>query len=216
MQTNKTIHIFDCDGVILDSNTIKTDCLQEIAFELAPDKADEFILYHKQNGGVSRYVKFQYFFETMLGLNDFEEKLEWALDKFKKITIDRLIKADLVPGIVEYLEGETSPKHCFVASGGSEKDLQVVFKEKNLSKYFNKIGGSPKSKQDIIDQYIAKYVDDLSKVIFYGDSVLDYSVAKQNNFDFVFIYGVTEVKDWQNKMTDVPTKNIWRNFIERK
>ena len=53
------VFIFDCDGVILDSNILKSE-----AFEHAltlEDKSDveRLIQYHKDNGGISRYEKFR-------------------------------------------------------------------------------------------------------------------------------------------------------------
>ena len=63
----KTI-IFDCDGVILNSNNLKTQAFYDIALEWGSDIADEFVLYHRRHGGLSRYVKFNHFIENILRL----------------------------------------------------------------------------------------------------------------------------------------------------
>ena len=47
--------IFDCDGVILNSNEIKTSCFRKILKRYNQDAVEDFIDYHKKNGGISRY-----------------------------------------------------------------------------------------------------------------------------------------------------------------
>ena len=58
--------IFDCDGVILNSNDIKTNAFYEIAKVYGHLPALELKNYHKINGGVSRYEKFNYLFTNIL------------------------------------------------------------------------------------------------------------------------------------------------------
>ena len=53
--------IFDCDGVILNSNKIKSNAFRKVLKKFNQIAVDEFIKYHKDNGGISRYIKFEYF-----------------------------------------------------------------------------------------------------------------------------------------------------------
>ena len=48
--------IFDCDGVILNSNQIKTNAFRKVLKQFNNKAIDEFIQYHKDNGGISRYL----------------------------------------------------------------------------------------------------------------------------------------------------------------
>ena len=57
--------IFDCDGVILNSNEIKTLSFREALNAFNKNAIEEFINYHNQNGGISRYIKIKYFLDTM-------------------------------------------------------------------------------------------------------------------------------------------------------
>ena len=47
--------VFDCDGVILNSNSIKTQAFYDTTAFLGVDVANELKNYHLANGGVSRY-----------------------------------------------------------------------------------------------------------------------------------------------------------------
>ena len=53
--------VFDCDGVILDSNRIKTEAFRTVAEPIDTELADELVRYHIDNGGISRYRKFDFF-----------------------------------------------------------------------------------------------------------------------------------------------------------
>ena len=62
---NYKVAIFDCDGVILMSNQMKS---KAFALTLKNEKkklVNEFMSYHQQNGGISRYVKFDYFYKEI-------------------------------------------------------------------------------------------------------------------------------------------------------
>ena len=57
--------IFDCDGVILDSNDIKSNAFARSLVDEDKELVKQFITYHKKNGGVSRFKKFEYFFKNI-------------------------------------------------------------------------------------------------------------------------------------------------------
>ncbi len=61
----KTI-IFDCDGVILNSNKIKSEAFRIVASQYGDKEARKLVTYNKENGGVSRYVKFNYFINEII------------------------------------------------------------------------------------------------------------------------------------------------------
>ena len=54
-------YIFDCDGVILDSNNLKSRAYAEALTAEPLELVLEFVEYHKENGGISRYEKFKYY-----------------------------------------------------------------------------------------------------------------------------------------------------------
>ena len=57
--------IFDCDGIIFNSNKIKTEAFKEVVSHYGNEAAKELVKFHVMNGGISRYKKFNYFFETI-------------------------------------------------------------------------------------------------------------------------------------------------------
>jgi beta-phosphoglucomutase-like phosphatase (HAD superfamily) len=58
--------VFDCDDVVLNSNTVKTDAFRAVTLPFGEPASDAFVELHKQNGGVLRFKKFDHFLETIL------------------------------------------------------------------------------------------------------------------------------------------------------
>ena len=67
MKNLKTI-FWDFDGVILNSNNIRTKGFRKVLSLYPKTKVDELINFHIANGGLSRYFKFRYFYEEILKL----------------------------------------------------------------------------------------------------------------------------------------------------
>ena len=53
--SNYKMIIFDCDGVILDSNEAKSEAFRSCLAHEDRVHVDEFITYHEKNQGISRF-----------------------------------------------------------------------------------------------------------------------------------------------------------------
>lgn len=185
---------FDCDGVVLDSNQIKSKAFYEVALKYGEDIAQEFVTYHKKNGGISRYKKIEYLHKEIS--KDFSvETYDRSVNLFGEIVQKELICSKLVPGVKKFLNSLSS-QDLYIVSGGNQEELLNTFEKKDLSGHFKAIGGSPATKFEIIDKFKSKKLYQTS--LFIGDSRLDYEVAMHYKMDFIFIYGVSEFHDWQN------------------
>ena len=60
--------IFDCDGVILNSNFQKIEAYRNTAlrYGASENQADQLAQHHIKLTGISRYVKFKYFLMILL------------------------------------------------------------------------------------------------------------------------------------------------------
>ena len=108
--------IFDFDGVIIESAEIKTRAF-EILFSDYPDKLPEIINYHQKNAGISRYPKFRYIYEKMLGQElSAQEEAELG-ERFSQIVVKPTLEAPFVPGAIEFLTRNKNHYCFFIASG---------------------------------------------------------------------------------------------------
>ena len=58
---------------------------REIFEEFDKELVDKLLEYHTLNGGLSRYVKIRYFYNTLLGVEVNDEKVQELADKFSTI-----------------------------------------------------------------------------------------------------------------------------------
>jgi|SaaInlV_150m_DNA_4_1039716.scaffolds.fasta_scaffold09998_2 phosphoglycolate phosphatase-like HAD superfamily hydrolase len=187
--------IFDCDGVILNSNKLKSEAFSESLFDEPFSLVSEFVEYHKKNGGISRYEKFRYYFEEMKNSTHPKEEAIVAIERFSLIVKKGLLECDFVPGILKFLKNvKDTNKISFVVSGSDEEELKEVFFQREIQHYFVRILGSPASKYENTN-IVYELMDINRKGVFFGDSKSDFIAAKQYGMDFIFVKELSEWKD---------------------
>ena len=139
---------FDCDGVILNSNSIKTSAFYHIAYAWGPEVAQLFANYHMSNGGISRYVKIDHLVNSILpsiGVNlvNRQNVISDLLLQYQACVFEKLCLSEMTSALP--LLSKLNPDSLwFVVSGGLETELRSVFKEKNIDSFFKGgIYGSP-------------------------------------------------------------------------
>lgn len=209
IQDYKTI-IFDCDGVILNSNKIKSDAFKRVASQFGDKESKKLVTYNKENGGVSRYVKFNYFINEILPNDikiDKNPKVESLINQFSKYVIDGLSECELVKGL-EKLRKSSKNSSWMVISGGDQSELRSVFDRRDLVKFFDKgIFGSPDPKNEIFKREIEKG-NIIKPALFIGDSKFDYECSQESEVDFVFAYQWTEFAEWEKFCSKNKIKTI--------
>lgn len=208
----KTI-VFDCDGVVLNSNKVKTNAFYRAALSYGEQAAQALVDYHVANGGVSRYKKFAYFLHTIApkhaaGISG--PTLEELLDAYASHVLEGLLTCDIAKGIHE-LRKHTPNSNWLIVSGGDQAELRHVFAERGLAEYFDGgIFGSPDTKDEILEREINNG-NIQQPALFLGDSKYDYEAAKNAGLDFVFLTGWTEINRWEewcNQYSLVSVKSI--------
>lgn len=197
-----TTLVFDCDGVVLDSNRIKTEAFRIAAQPWGAAAAGALVAHHVANGGISRYVKFARFLDTILpehapgavpgrdgpGLDD-------LLAAYAQAVHAGLMSCAVAEGL-EALRAATPQARWLIVSGGDQAELRAVFAARGLAQHFDGgIFGSPDSKHDILARELASGTI-LSPALFLGDSRLDHEAAARAGLDFVFVSGWTEFAGW--------------------
>jgi len=176
------IFIFDFDGVIIDSATLKT----EAYFEIIND--DRFIKYHIENAGISRFEKFRYYYEKILHQEISEQELKNLCDKYSEILNKKYGEAKLIKGVKKFLNKIVNKNGLnFICSGAPYNEVVQLCKKKKIYTLFKEIYTYPLTKIEIIKKIILENKVDKKKVIFFGDALNDYAAACANKVDFIGI-----------------------------
>lgn len=183
--------IFDCDGVLIDSNKLKGQAFLEVIKSESSDDRSAFSAYHKQHGGISRNSKFTWFYRDYLRRTNWQKEVEEGLKKFKSEMESSLLEASLVPGIQEFLQYlNAMKKKCIVISAGADDELISILKQKGLISCFLEVLGNSNNKFQHIERLLEKKVIN-GAGIYFGDSLADYEAAKKFDLEFIFVSGYT-------------------------
>jgi len=187
--------VFDCDGVILNSNKVKTQAFYDATLSFGQDKAQDLVDYHVRNGGISRYLKFEYFIKEILKQDVTQSILDDLLNKFATEVKVGLMQSAIAPGLLE-LRKQTSQASWLIVSGGDQDELREVFAARELFELFDGgIFGSPDDKDVILKRELETQAIH-APALFLGDSKYDIQASNRAGLDFVFLTDWSEVKDW--------------------
>jgi phosphoglycolate phosphatase-like HAD superfamily hydrolase len=199
--------VFDCDGVVLNSNKVKTQAFYEAALPYGEAAARKLVTYHVENGGVSRYKKFEFFLENIVGGKASALTLDQLLMRYAESVNEGLLACEIASGLKDLRE-KTSHATWSIVSGGDQTELRQIFTHRQIVQYFDGgIFGSPATKDEIFAREISSGRLTLPAV-FLGDSKYDLESSRRAGLDFIFISGWSEIKsaqDWValNKLSSV-------------
>ncbi|GGW50450.1 HAD family hydrolase [Vreelandella hamiltonii] len=212
--TDYTTLVFDCDGVVLESNQVKTDAFYQATLPYGEAAAQAMVDYHVANGGVSRYKKFAHFLEQIApkhaaqrNLAEQSPDLEALLQAYAGYVRDGLLSCEVAPGL-KALREKAPNARWLIVSGGDQVELRDVFAQRGITAWFDGgIFGSPDNKDEILARELASG-NIQQPALFLGDSKYDYQAACAAGLDFVFLSGWSEVERWeewinQKKITSV-------------
>ena len=194
--------VFDCDGVILDSNKVKTQAFYDTALTFGENAANRLVKFHVERGGVSRYEKFKWFIESLepedLAFNSGEPDLNELLSSYAKEVHKGLRNCQIAEGLAE-LRNKTESSTWLIVSGGDQSELRELFAERNIAQYFDGgIFGSPDTKEKILKRELDNK-NLILPAVFIGDSKYDYTASESiNGLDFIFVNKWSEVEDWES------------------
>ena len=169
---------FDFDGVVLDSNAIKTEGFRSILAGYESGDINAFLAYHEANGGISRYVKLRHFFSDILRRPADENEIDRLCNEFSvRMKSELSQKKYLIKDTLAFIESCHSKIPMHVVSGADEKELQYLCEVLGISHFFDSINGSPRSKEEILSTLLFGYGYESRRTVMIGDSINDLHAA---------------------------------------
>ncbi|WP_196892717.1 HAD family hydrolase [Aureivirga marina] len=186
MIKNKKIIIWDFDGVIMFSNEVRDNGFVDVLKDFPKEQVDALLDFHQVNGGLSRYVKFRYFFEEIRNESITEEEVNNWAKRFSEIMLQNLIKEELLnKEVVDFIKNNHEEITMYIASGSDQKELNHICESLNINHYFEKIYGSPIAKIENVATILKANTDiENSHFALIGDSINDYEAATANEISF--------------------------------
>lgn len=205
--------VFDCDGVILDSNKVKSNAFYKCALPFGHEAANQLLGFHISNGGISRYEKFRYFLSEIAPKTTSNSNLnapltyEKLLEVYQREVVSELNKCEIATDLDQF-KALTSQASWCVVSGGDQDEVRGVLQNRKIDQLFDGgIFGSPDSKATILAREI-RNKNILLPALFLGDSRYDYESSINAGIDFVFMSDWSECSFLKSRSDIKAFKNI--------
>ena len=186
MLTNFEVIIWDFDGVIIDSDEIRTNSFKETFKEFGKRNVDKLIEYHKLNGGLSRYDKIDFFFKKIINQKISDSEFISRVNLYSKFCLERLCdKSLLINDSLDFIKVNYKNYLFHIASASDEMELRNICKELDISHFFRSINGSPTTKVNNVKDILKNNNYSINNCCLIGDSNNDMDAANINGITFI-------------------------------
>mgnify|MGYP003131795967 CR=1 FL=1 len=196
---NKKNIFWDFDGVLMDSMPVRNKGFELVLKDYPEEQVQELMAFHLKNGGLSRYVKFRYFFEEIRKETISEDEVSIWASKFSEIMRENLVNENLIiQDSFQFVKNNYQRYQMHIVSGSDQEELRYLCKKLNIATFFNSIYGSPTPKIVLVENLLKNNQYKKEESILIGDSINDYEAAKNNNIEF-FGYNNPDLKGIETK-----------------
>ncbi|MCD0471056.1 HAD family hydrolase [Flavobacterium sp. JAS] len=190
------IILWDFDGVIVESNKVREFGFRKVLEQFPQSQIEELIKFHNLNGGLSRYVKFRYFYEEICKSTISNEQVQDLANLFSEIMLDSLgSKEYLIKDALKFIESNSNAIEMSIVSGSDQNELRILCSRLEIDKNFKFIYGSPTPKNKLVADFLNTTTFKNEEICLIGDSMNDFEAASINNIDF-FGYNNPELKNF--------------------
>lgn len=169
----------------MDSMPVRDKGFEIVLDQYPREELDQLMKFHRENGGLSRYVKFRYFFEEVKGQEINDKEVQDYADLFSEVMLKHLVDERLlIEEAIGFIRENHQRYQMHVVSGSDQKELRHICRELRIEGYFRSIHGSPVPKNQLVRDLLASNGYDPSQTILIGDSINDYEAAMVNGIGF--------------------------------
>jgi len=178
--------LWDFDGVIMDSMPIRQKGF-ELALDTYPkDQVAQLLAFHHANGGLSRYVKFRYFFEVIRKEKCTQQMIDQLCDDFTRLMRKELVNPSLlINDSLDFIRKYYNEIPMHIVSGSDGNELRHLCQSMALTTYFRSIDGSPTPKKVLVADVLQRCGYRSEDVVLVGDSINDLEAAHANGVRFL-------------------------------
>jgi len=211
------IFIFDCDGVVLDSNQFKVQAMRNalIRNNFSDTEINNSIDYFQNNFGNSREHHVNEFMRLYRNNNAKKNSLaSKIINDYSSQVLEMYMDCNLTNGF-DFIFQNLANHKKYIASGSDEQELKLVFQRRKLTKFFEEIYGSPQTKSNNIAKIILQNQDvSTDEIVMIGDSVSDFQSACKQNISFLAYLKYSLVAEEMLELSRIHDFKILNNWQE--
>lgn len=189
LDNDKFNFVFDFDGVVANSNGLKTDAFEYVLDYYDLPYSNELISYHQKFGGITAKQKFDYYKEEIY--QDCKIDSYILESKFREFVSNKLLEVEYNK-IIHYFQIYHDRFKFHIISGGNKNEIIRYLEHNNIRKNFNGIIlGNPTAKAENFKIYSNTF--NVKNSCYFGDSFIDAKLSKEFNMKFLFISNWSDV-----------------------
>lgn len=177
--------VFDFDGVVLDSATLKRQAFADMYQHMPATQHRAIVAYLNRRGGQPREVKFRHIEAHILGRKAGDARIHELCEQFKASVEERLLQAPLIPGAIEFLTRWHAKRAIYLLSATPQNELTSIVEQRQLNSYFDEVIGAPPDKATGLGSLLSRQSHVAKQTVMIGDSYNDYRAARSNGTLFV-------------------------------
>jgi phosphoglycolate phosphatase-like HAD superfamily hydrolase len=182
---NYKVIYWDFDGVILNSMEIRTLGFEKVLHKYPEHQIEALVTYHLQNGGLSRYNKFRYFFNDIRKEDVSDAVIKSLAQDFSEIMLNILTdKKLLIQDSLSFIKANFNNFKFHIVSGSDGVELNKLCHALDIASYFLTIEGSPTPKIELVEKSLTLNNYNTGDCILIGDAFNDYDAAIKNDITF--------------------------------
>lgn len=176
--------ILDFDGVVVESNAVKTDAFQQV-FARFPEYTNAMMAFHHDHVSLNRFDKFKQLL-TLMGRTDDSALMDDIAGDFSRKVLNGMMTVLLVPGAEAFFQMVTPRLPVYLASVTPEEELSLILRQRRLAHWFRNVYGcppwtKPKAIQDVLARERIKPAD----ALLIGDAAGDQKAAQLTGVNFL-------------------------------
>ncbi|PVE22271.1 haloacid dehalogenase [Microvirga sp. KLBC 81] len=180
--------IFDFDGVILDSVSLKTELFVRCYGDQPSEEQKAHIReYQALHGGVGRGEKFTYFERTLFDREPTPESVARLSRLYGEFLAAEIEACGYLPGALPFLTTLHGKIPLHLVSGTLHEDLVRILEQRDLTRFFRSVIGSPMRKIDAFRSIVENEGYDPATILAIGDAITELEAAESAGTQFIGI-----------------------------
>lgn len=205
----------DCDGVIFDSNGFKRAAMTRVLSHYPEPLREAMTAFWRNNGGMSRRIKFEHFFRELVQSPEWEHLTEVAVQRFGEYSLEGFGHVEPLAGALTLMRS-VGPDRLVVVSGADQNELRQVFRQKQIDSLVSEVLGAPIKKQQLVETVLHARGVRVDEALLIGDGRRDFEVCHELGMRFVYLH---EHSEWDGagsalaEAADVSWAESWAELL---
>ena len=182
----RDLWLFDFDGVIKDSNSVKGEIFSYLFRAHPEDALKKIVLHHTTHPQISRERKIRLYLEYV-GLEVIDGKVNDLVEEFGRLSERKVAESEWVPGVLDFIVRLKQDSRVGIVSAMPSDELERLVSTLGMTEMIDFYSGYPVSKESAICAALEMFSISPEDTLFFGDARSDLEAASKTGIGFCLV-----------------------------